>query len=179
MGRFGLALDGEIDEGSGDLSLFYQDGSEAGLKAQFENFIHDYDVFLCHNSDEKPAVEKIGELLIEQGILPWLDKWELRPGFPWQRVLEEQIENIKAAAVFVGPSGIGPWQQMEIEGFLREFVEREKACPVIPVILPNGAKPPKLPVFLKGMTWVDFRRTDPGPLEQLIWGITGERSLKR
>jgi len=139
---------------------------------------NDYDVFLCHNSDDKPAVEKIGELLIEQGILPWLDKWELRPGFPWQRVLEEQIENIKSAVVFVGPSSIGPWQQMEIEGFLREFVERETPCPVIPVILPNCEKPPKLPVLLRGMTWVDFRKIEDDPMKQLIWGITGKRSLR-
>jgi len=39
-GRFGLALGGAIDEGSGDLALFYQNGAGTGLKAQFEHFIH-------------------------------------------------------------------------------------------------------------------------------------------
>jgi hypothetical protein len=29
------------------------------------------------------------------------------------------------------------------------------------------------------MTWVDFRKRDPDPMEQLIWGITGERRLAR
>lgn len=133
----------------------------------------DYDVFLCHNSQEKRIVKEIAQTLKENGILPWLDEWELRPGLPWQRALEKQITHIKAAAVFVGQKGVGPWQDMELDAFLRQFVKR--SCPVIPVILPKCKKPPKLPPFLQGMTWVDFRRKEPDPIEQLIWGITGDR----
>ncbi len=62
----------------------------------------EFDVFLCHNSKDKPEVKRIAELLKAQGIVPWLDEWELRPGLPWQRALEEQIEHIKTAA----------WQEM-------------------------------------------------------------------
>ncbi|HEU4593616.1 MAG TPA: toll/interleukin-1 receptor domain-containing protein, partial [Pyrinomonadaceae bacterium] len=131
-----------------------------------------FDVFLCHNSSDKPIVKQIGEQLIKHGIQPWLDEWNLIPGRPWQRALEEQINNIKSVAVFVGDSGLGPWTSMELEAFLREFVKR--GCPVIPVILPNVKKTPELPVFLNAMHWVDFRLNDPDPLDQLIWGITGE-----
>src|SRR6266567_6514484 len=60
----------------------------------------EFDVFLCHNSKDKPEVKRIAELLKAQGIVPWLDEWELRPGLPWQRALEEQIEHIKTAAVW-------------------------------------------------------------------------------
>ena len=88
-------------------------------------------------------------------------------------MLEQQIGQIKSAAVFVGKEGIGPWQRQELDAFLREFARRE--CPVIPVLLEDVPKQPALPVFLRGMTWVDFRRQDPDPREQLIWGITGER----
>ena len=131
-----------------------------------------YDVFLCHNSADKPAVKEIGKRLKEHGLRPWLDEWHLRPGFSGQAELEKQIENIKAAAVFVGESGMGPWQTHEYEAFFREFIARK--CPVIPVILPECKGKPDLPVFLKGMTWVDFTKTDPDPLGRLIWGITGE-----
>src|SRR5262249_21779479 len=82
----------------------------------------DFDVFLCHNSIDKPTVKQIGEQLKEHGILPWLDEWELRPGLPWQQALERQIEHIKTVAVFVGKDGIGPWQHQELDAFLREFV---------------------------------------------------------
>jgi hypothetical protein len=132
-----------------------------------------FDVFLCHNSGDKPAVKRIGQRLKETGVLPWLDEWELPPGQPWQPLLEQQIGNIRAAAVFVGSAGLGPWQEQEMYGFLREFVDRK--APVIPVLLPDAPATPALPLFLKAMTWVDFRKNDPDPFRQLVWGITGER----
>ena len=130
-----------------------------------------FDVFLCHNSQDKPAVIEIANQLKANNINPWLDKWHLRPGSSWQDLLEDQINEIRAAAVFVGNSGLGPWQMQEIKAFLRAFVNRK--CPVIPVLLPNAPQEPQLPVFLQGLMWVDFRQRDPEPLGQLIWGITG------
>ena len=134
----------------------------------------DFDVFLCHNQEDKAEVKKIGKLLKESGLAPWLDEWELRPGFPWQRILEEQITHIKSVAVFVGKNGVGPWQHNELDAFLREFVRR--GCPVIPVLLADAPQEPALPVFLRAMTWVDFRKQGSEPMERLIWGITGRRA---
>jgi hypothetical protein len=138
----------------------------------------DFDVFLCHNSEDKTAVKEIAEMLKKEGVAPWLDEWELRPGQPWQTALEGAIDKISSAAVFVGRSGLGPWQQRELEAFINEFVHR--GCPVIPVILPEceEGNEPKLPVFLRAMTWVDFRKRTPDPVSQLIWGITGDRDVK-
>ena len=131
--------------------------------------LEEFDVFLCHNSQDKPEVIEIANQLRSRDIAPWLDLWELRPGFSWQELLENQISHIKSAAVFVGSSGLGPWQKRELRAFLNEFTERD--CPVIPVLLPNAPEKPQLPIFLKGMTWVDGRRSDA--LDHLIWGITG------
>lgn len=131
-----------------------------------------FDVFFCHDSRDKAAVERIERRLRRRGLQPWLDARQLRPGLPWQRELEAQLKTVGAAAVFVGTEGGGPWQELEIEALLRQFVER--GCPVIPVILPECEDVPDLPVFLAGMTWVDFRLELPDPLEQLIWGITGD-----
>ena len=61
-----------------------------------------FDVFLCHNSEDKPAVREIAQQLREKDIKPWLDEEQIRPGTSWQTALERQIENIKSAAVFVG-----------------------------------------------------------------------------
>jgi len=130
-----------------------------------------FDVFMCHNGEDKPAVIEIAERLQTQNIKPWLDEWELRPGSDWQDVLEAQIEEIPTAAVFVGNKGIGPWQAQEIKAFLRSFVER--GCLVIPVLLEYAPQQPELPTFLKGKTWVDFRRQMPEPFGRLVWGITG------
>jgi hypothetical protein len=135
----------------------------------------EFDVFLCHNSQDKPQVKEIARQLQARGLKPWLDESQLPPGLPWQRALEEQIEQIKSAAVFVGKNGRGPWQNMELEAFLREFVSRK--CPVIPVVLADAPDKPELPIFLRGMTWVDFRKKEPDPIKQLIWGITSKKPI--
>jgi hypothetical protein len=131
-----------------------------------------FDVFLCHNTADKPEVRTIARLLLQHGILPWLDEWDLPPGKPWQRLLEEHIGKIGSVAVFVGPDGVGPWQRHEADAFLREFNRRE--CAIIPVLLRGAPREPHLPLFLQGMTWVDFRVAEPDPLARLRWGITGE-----
>jgi hypothetical protein len=133
----------------------------------------EFNVFLCHNHEDKPVIRRMAGLLLLQGVKPWLDEWELQPGLPWQQALEQQISNIKSAAVFVGDDGVGPWQRLEVDAFLRQFVQRN--CPVIPVLLPDTPTEPQLPLFLQGFTWVDFRKSEPEPLSQLIWGITGKR----
>jgi GTPase SAR1 family protein len=130
----------------------------------------DFDVFLCHNVADKPAVRELGLDLRKRGLLPWLDEEQLRPGRPWQQELERVIDSIGTAALLVGPRGVGPWQNQEIMAFLRMFVERD--CPVIPVLLPGGHRP-DLPLLLHGMTWVDLAADDA--LDRLVWGITGER----
>jgi hypothetical protein len=147
----------------------------AVLKSKTEAGI--FDVFLCHNSQDKPTIKEIAENLKLQGVSPWLDEWELRPGLPWQRALEQQIENVQSAAVFVGAEGIGPWQHQELDAFLRNFVQRKR--PVIPVLLPTAPATPDLPLFLEQNTWVDFRISDPDPMERLLWGITGQHGGAR
>jgi hypothetical protein len=135
-----------------------------------------FNVFLCHNSKDKPAVIELAKKLEISGLKPWLDEWELPPGLPWQPELERQIDNIQSAAVCIGNSGLGPWQRQEIDGFLRQFVDRR--CPVIPVLLADAPQKPELPLFLEAMTWIDFRPnmspyTDP--MVKLVWGITGKK----
>jgi hypothetical protein len=134
-----------------------------------------FDVFLCHNSEDKPAVRDIAQKLVNEGIKPWLDEDQIRPGTSWQTALGQQIESIKSAAVFVGESGLGPWQNQEIQALLSQFVKRQ--CPVIPTVLPSAKATPDLPWTLANLHWVDFRVSEPDPLKQLIWGITGVKSI--
>ncbi len=132
-----------------------------------------FDVFLCHNSQEKAEVERIREQLKQQGIYAWLDKYDFEPFRRWQEQLEEIIPQIKAVAVFIGSSGVGRWADIEMREFLVEFAQRKIRMGL--VILPGCPDEliEEVPRFLKGFHWVDFRQSDPDPMEQLIWGITG------
>jgi hypothetical protein len=132
-----------------------------------------FDVFMCHNSEDKPAVLEIAQKLSQKNIKPWLDKKDIRSGSFWHTGIGQQIETVKSAAVFVGQHGVGPWQKWEIIALLEEFDNR--GCLVIPVILASDPpKPVALPWSLKGLHCVDFR-TDSQPLQRLIWGITDQK----
>ena len=131
-----------------------------------------FDVFLSHNSKDKPAVIRLAEALRSRGLRVWLDQWELIPGRPWQKAIEDIVERVPAAIVVVGQDGLGPWEIPEMRGCISHFVERE--MPVIPVILPGVRELPKLPLFLRQFTWVDLRDgLTRENLDRLHWGITG------
>jgi len=151
-----------------------QNAAELRIRGKIET--GDFDVFLCHNSKDKAQVMAIGERLKERGILPWLDTWEIRPGTRWQQELQKHIKSVSSAAVFIGPAGAGPWQDVEVEALLTEIANRRR--PLIPVILEGRKGQPRLPSFLKIWHEVDMRQPDPDPFEQLVWGITGERKAR-
>ncbi|HKR58533.1 MAG TPA: toll/interleukin-1 receptor domain-containing protein, partial [Pyrinomonadaceae bacterium] len=136
-----------------------------------------FDVFLSHNSQDKPAVEALARQLEDKANLKvWLDKWNLVPGEPWQEALEEALDLSSTCAVFIGPSGIGPWHNEEMRSALDQRV-RERNFRVIPLLLP-GAKLPNrggLPRFLSRLTWVDFRKglDDAEAFHLLVCGVKG------
>jgi WD40 repeat protein len=152
-----------------------KDVALARLKGKVET--NDFDVFLCHNSADKPQVIAIAERLKEEGILPWLDIWEIPPGTRWQKELNKQLRKVRSAAVFVGARGPGPWQDLEMETLLQDIGRRKR--PIIPVILPGRRGNPRLPGFLDMWHRVDMRVPDPDPFQQLIWGITGHKDSGR
>ena len=61
-----------------------------------------FDVFLCHNSEDKPAVREIAQMLVKEGIKPWLDEDEIRPGTSWQIALGLQNRKYKVGSCFLG-----------------------------------------------------------------------------
>lgn len=133
-----------------------------------------FDIFLSHNSADKPAVRELARRLAQHGIRVWLDEDQLIPGRPWQALLEKGIEESSTGAVLVGKDGLGPWEDEEMQALLRHAATEGK--PVIPVLLPGAKRKPKLPIFLGNRTWVDLRGgfSDRG-ITRLVWGITGRR----
>ena len=130
-----------------------------------------FDVFLCYNRKDAPAVEGIYRQLREHKIRPWLDAHDLRPGNVWLDEINRLIGSVTAAAVFVGAASTGRVQEMEIRALLRMFADR--GVRIIPILLPGAGDRPNWSAFLDDFQWVDFQRNDPEPLSQLLYGITG------
>ena len=128
-----------------------------------------FDVFLCHNSEDKAEIIEINELLQKLNVRTWLDVDQLSLGSIWQVELENQINEISNVAVFVGKNGLGPWQNIEVRAFLSEFIRR--GCKVIPVILPNAKEIPALPIFMRQITWLDLRKDFEAGIKKLAMAV--------
>jgi formylglycine-generating enzyme required for sulfatase activity len=136
------------------------------------NVAPEFDVFVSYNSLDHAAVERIARALKDRDLTVFLDRWELVPGRPWPNALEELLSKCAAAAVVLGPSGMGAWQQRE--HYLA--LDRQASNPefgVIPVILPNAE--PALG-FLSLNTWVDLRGgvDDAQSIDLLAAAVRGE-----
>jgi hypothetical protein len=140
-----------------------------GVILSAKRSLRHFDIFMCHNSQDKPSVKAVAVELMKQGVLPWLDAWESPAGTLWQYVLEGDIEQCKATAVFVGQSGVGPWQNMEIYTVLDDFTRRQR--PIVPVILPGAGQALDIPLFLRSYTWIDSRASEADYAQQIAQQI--------
>lgn len=136
-----------------------------------------FDVFLSHNSRDKPAVERIAQRLRSMGIEPWLDIWCLSPGGNWQDELGVGLRACAACAVFVGPHGLGDWVREELHVAL-DRAAKDRGFRVFLVLLPTIEEPfdaTRLPPFLATRTWVDLRNGIENSLglQRLVNAIKG------
>jgi hypothetical protein len=129
--------------------------SQAPLPPTPERSIQHYDVFLSHNSVDRPIVERLNEALTARGLQTWFDQEELVAGRRWQSDLERIILTARTAAMIIGREGLGPWQERELGALLLQSVKR--GMPLIPVLLPGAPRPEALPLFLQDSMAVDFR----------------------
>lgn len=118
-----------------------------------------YDIFLSHNSRDKPLVERLAARLKRAGLEPWLDKWNLTPGGRWQDEIVDGLRGSSACAVFVGPHGMGDWVREELAVAL-DRAAKDRGFRLFLVLLPGVPEPfdpTTLPPFLSTRTWVDLR----------------------
>ncbi|HEY8211048.1 MAG TPA: TIR domain-containing protein [Myxococcaceae bacterium] len=133
-----------------------------------------FDVFLSHNSVDKPAVKELANRLLGAGLKPFLDTWHLIPGEKWQPAIEEALEESGSAAIFIGPSGISPWHNEEMQAAIAKAISSRDEYRVIPVLLP-GADEQVVTGFIGQRTWVDFRAglDSEESFRALVAGVTG------
>jgi hypothetical protein len=130
-----------------------------------------FDVFFCYSKHDESAVTDIAWKLRGAGIRVLLDLWDLQPGRSRSQWLEQVAKKVPACAFFIGPFGVDSDQRTEFDERLQELIDT--GPPLIPVLLPGAMD--NAPFSLRGWGCVDFSKSDPDPIDQLIWGITGKR----
>jgi Ras of Complex, Roc, domain of DAPkinase/TIR domain/WD domain, G-beta repeat len=133
----------------------------------------DFDAFFCYNNKDSNTIKRIGDQLADHGISTFIYERDQRPGIIWVDALQEHISKGKPAIVFIGPHGLGGWQPIEIDALTVIANEHQEAS-LIPTFLPGAEKLPNRLIFLKLRHAVDFRKPEPDPIMQLVWGIMGK-----
>jgi WD40 repeat protein len=135
--------------------------------------------FLSYNREDASALEELARQLHAAGHEPWLDRWFLVPGRPWQPAVAEALYQCSACAVFVGPHGLGEWAREEL-AVAQERTVGDPSFRLFLVLLPGALDPfdPSL-AFVRSRTWVDLRDDlhSPAALGKLIAAITGRAVL--
>src|SRR5688572_25031863 len=132
-----------------------------------------FDVFLSHNSKDKPWVINLKSSLETLDIKVWLDKDEIRPGDLFAKALEQGIEESKAVAVIISQEEMNSgW--VEAEFYRALSLATNNQLQLIPVLY----KKAQIPGFLRDRSWVDFGNEDEyeEKVRSLVWGITGEKT---
>jgi hypothetical protein len=105
-------------------------------------------VFLCHASQDKPAVRDLyRRLAAEPWIDPWLDEERLIPGQNWNLEIEKAVEASDAVIVCVSSTSIAKegYVQRELRQVLKVALEKlEGAIFVLPVRLDDCPLPRSL-----------------------------------
>ncbi|PKN63153.1 MAG: hypothetical protein CVU57_20925 [Deltaproteobacteria bacterium HGW-Deltaproteobacteria-15] len=94
--------------------------------------LHEYDVFICHASEDKEQVaEPLAAILRSKGKRVWLDKFVLRIGDSLLQKIDEGLARSRYGIVVLSPSFFGKeWPRRELDGLM------QKETSSLKVILP-------------------------------------------
>lgn len=105
-------------------------------------------VFLCHSSNDKPAVRELYQKLrAEAWIQPWLDEEELYPGDDWELAIEKAVENSDVVLACISNGSINKrgFVQKELRFALDVALEMpEETIFIIPLRLEECSPPRSL-----------------------------------
>jgi hypothetical protein len=128
-----------------------------------------FDAFLSYHSGDADWVSMLKTGLEEHGIRIWIDSEQIRPGNLFPGTLAGAIGSVNCVVLVLSRGSVAS-----------EWVEEEYSLALahrrrIIAVLIDDVEPPG---FLAGRTWVDFRDEGEfaGSLEQLVYGITGQRA---
>jgi hypothetical protein len=116
-------------------------------------------VFLCHASQDKPAVWKLHRYLKQHGAKPWLDQADLLPGENWEVEIPKALYNSDVILVCLSKNSVDKegYVQKEITFALDKAQEKpEGTIFIIPVKLEDCDVPRRLNRY----QWVDLFRAD-------------------
>lgn len=112
-----------------------------------------YDVFLSHNTQDKPQVRRLAERLKAAGVRVWLDEWVIQAGDIIALKVDEGLEQSRVLLLCVSPAALASnWVALERSTAIHRD-PGNAGRRFIPLLLGDCA----LPDTLRRYKYVDFR----------------------
>jgi small GTP-binding protein len=129
-----------------------------------------YDVFLSHNSEDKPRVRELAEELRDAGLRVWLDDWVIKPGDDIYLSVERGLEAARVQVLCLSPAALGSkWVELERSTVL--FRDPGNAGRrFVPLLLEEC----KLPDALRRYKYVDYRLKTKAAFAELVGACRAE-----
>jgi len=88
----------------------------------------DYDVFICHASEDKDEVVRpLAHALQDTGLKVWYDEFELRIGDSLRRKIDRGLANSRFGVVVLSQAFFGKgWPNYELDGLVTRAVSGEQ-----------------------------------------------------
>src|SRR5512133_2213651 len=113
-------------------------------------------VFLCHASQDKPAVRELSRRLIGEGwIDTWLDEKKLLPGQDWRLNIEEAVETSDIVIICLSNNSVSKEGHVQKELRYAREIALEKPDETI-FLIPLRLDDCVVPRGLRFYQWVDY-----------------------
>jgi WD40 repeat protein len=123
-----------------------------------------YDVFLSHNSADKPQVRKLAQRLEQAGLRVWFDEWVIKAEDDIYLTIERGLEAARVQVLCLSPAALGSeWVTLERSTVLfRDPTNQGRRF--VPLLLADCT----LPDTLRRYKYVDFRQESPTAFDELL-----------
>jgi tetratricopeptide (TPR) repeat protein len=128
----------------------------------------DMTVFLCHASEDKPAVRQLYTRLRQELLQPWMDEEDLLPGQNWEREIERAVRRSHAVAICLSRRATtkAGYVHKEIR-FALDVLEQQPEGIIF--IIPIRLEECEIPTVLRPLHYVDLFK--PRGYERLLCAL--------
>ncbi|XGB41348.1 MAG: GUN4 domain-containing protein [Nodosilinea sp. LVE1205-7] len=137
-----------------------------------------FDVFLAHNSRDKPQVRVIANELKRRGLNPWLDEEQILAGDSIPSKVRQGLIQSRTAVFLIGSFGLGKFQEIwELDTLIMLCYQRDLR--IIPILLPGVTVLPEQLVFFLGRKYLQFHQSvdETEPLNELVQILKAETAV--
>jgi hypothetical protein len=139
--------------------------------------VEPYDLFISYHRNDLRWARQVSRALEKRGLEVWLDELNLSPGDVWRKEIARALDSSHAFGVLVGPSGLGGWQELEVQTALENQPARNRR--IVQMLLPGAPRSATTKALLAPSNHCDLRGPDlPAQLDRLAARLLVERELR-